>query len=80
MRPAQTCPLRPSTLGTEPAILRRRVSSHLVDQRAQQGVGSLFAEETLSVVQEDLVETVQDVLEQQTALLSTSVGVKQQLV
>lgn len=53
--------------------------SHLVDQRAHQGVGSLFAEEPLRVVQEDLVETVEDVLQQQTALLFTSTRGEQQL-
>lgn len=52
----------------------------LVDQRAQQGVGSLLAQETLSVVQEDLVQTVEDVLKQQTVLLHAELRVEQQLL
>lgn len=51
--------------------------THLVEQRAHQGVGSLLTEEPLRVVQEDLMETVEDVLKQQTVLLFR---VKQQLV
>lgn len=36
-----------------------------MEQRAHQGGGSLTAEELLRVIQEDLVETVEDVLKQQ---------------
>lgn len=42
-----------------------------MEQRAHQGGGSLAAEELLCVVQEDLVETVEDVLKQQRRLLLT---------
>lgn len=56
------------------------VSSHLIDQRLEQSVGSLSAQETLCVVQEDLMETVEDVLKQQTGLLHSTITVKQRLV
>lgn len=56
------------------------MSAHLVDQRAKQGIGSLSAEEALHVVQENLVETVEDELKQQTVLVLTSVRVKEQLI
>lgn len=52
---------------------------HLVYERAQQGVGSLAAQEALRVVQEDLVEAVEDVLQQQAALLlAIVIGVEEQ--
>lgn len=52
---------------------------HLVYERAQQGVASLAAQETLRVVQEGLVEAVEDVLQQQAALLLAIVlGVEEQ--
>jgi len=55
-------------------------ASHLVHQRAQQGVGPLPAQEALRVVEEDLVEAVEDVLKQQTVLLHGPVRVKERLV
>lgn len=48
-----------------------------MEQRVHQGVGSLVAEEPLSVEQEDLVETVEDVPKQQRRLLFTSTRVEQ---
>lgn len=51
--------------------------ANLVEQRAHQGGCSLTAEELLCVVQEDLVETVEDVLKQQRRLLLASGRVEQ---
>lgn len=50
---------------------------HLVEKRAHEGIRSLSAEEPLSVVQEDLVETVEDVLEQERHLLFPLTRLKQ---
>ena len=53
---------------------------HLVNQWLHEGVGSLFTEEPLGVVQEDLLETAEDVLEQQAVLHAAAVRVKERLV
>lgn len=54
--------------------------SDLIDERVHEGVRSLLADETLRVVQEDLVEAVQEILQQQATLLHILLRTKEGFV